>query len=140
MYKCCFKNYCLITAYCLTLKHKLKSTEHCRNSINNKKGWKHYFTKLTTYSKPWSFWEKHTHIKVNITDIIKIQRSKIYSVIIPYIIKDTNTLACMMCYRNWEESSHLHINVQVTKRNSYRKISLSTIRGKREILWSHIFD
>ena len=41
---------------------------------------------MTTYSKPWSFWEKHTHIKVNITDIIKIQRSKIYSVIIPYVI------------------------------------------------------
>lgn len=76
MYKRCFQNYCLITACCLTLKHKLKSTEHCRNSKDNKKGWKGYFTKLTTYAKPWSFSEKHTHIKVNTTDIIKIQRSK----------------------------------------------------------------
>lgn len=76
----------LITAYYLSLKHQPKFPEHCRKSINNKKWWKGYFTKLATYSKPWSFWEKHTHIKVNIIDIIKIQRSKMNSGLLYHIL------------------------------------------------------
>lgn len=44
----------------------------------------------------------------------------------------------MMCYRNWEESSHLHTNEQVTKKSSCRKKSVPITRGQKEILWSHI--
>ena len=112
MYKCCFKNYCLITAYCLTLKnkHNLKSTEHCRNSINNKKGWKDYL-KLTTYSKPWSFWEKHTHIKVNIIDIIKIQRSKIYSELLYHTLQRIQIPLLVWCAIEIGKRVHIYISM-----------------------------